>query len=357
MKPAPATLLLGAAAVAAAPWAPPVLLESWLVGFLFWAGLSAGALGVLAIGHLLREDWLRPVRAPLEAAARCLPLVALMALPVLAGLEVLYPWAAPGGGPALPGPRAAWFSPWPFRLRAGLVLALWVGLAWVLARPGRADKRLAALVLALLLPSVTIAAQDWSLSRDATWFGGLQGFAIWMEGMAAALAAAALAALGRGEMPAEARGTGEALERALLALGLAVIWLWFIQFIVVWMADLPAEAGWYLRRVEGARGLLGLGIAVPALLLALVLAAPPRHRPWRMAAVCVLLLLAHLAHLWWVVRPDAPVARPPPWLDAAVLAGLGAPWVAWWMVAMRRADAAADPPGGPGLRPARASAR
>lgn len=362
-------LVLGAAAVAAALFAPPVLLESWLPAFLFWTGLSVGALGALAIGHLLSEDWLRPVRAPLEAAARCLPLLALMALPVLAGLEALYPWAAPpegGGPPALPGPRAAWLSPWPFRLRAGLVLALWAGLAWVLARPGRRpDRRLAALVLALLLPSVSVVAQDWALSRDPAWFGSLQGFAVWVEGMAAALAAAALASLARREMPAGSRGAGEALERALLALGLAVVWLWFVQFVVVWMADLPAEAGWYLRRVERGWDVVKLGLAVPALLLALALAAPPRHRPWRMAAVCVLLLLAHLAHLWWVVRPDAPVARPPAWLDAAVLAGLGLPWLAWWVDGMRRAAAAAvalreaegGSPGGPGLRPARASAR
>jgi len=352
-----AAAALALAAVAAALFAPPALLESWLAAFLFWTGLSAGALGALAIGHLLSEDWLRPVRAPLEAAARCLPLLALMALPVLAGLEALYPWAAPegGGGPVQPGPRAAWLAPWPFRLRAVLVLALWAGLAWVLARPGVADRRLAALVLSLLLPSVAIVAQDWALSRDPAWFGSLQGFAVWVEGMAAALAAAALASLARREMPTGSQDAGEALERALLALGLAVLWLWFVQFVVVWMADLPAEAGWYLRRVERGWDLAKLGLAVPALLLALALAAPPRHRPWRMAAVCVLLLLAHLAHLWWVVRPDAPVARPPAWLDAAVLTGLGLPWMAWWVTGMRRVAAAGpEGEGGPGLRPARA---
>jgi hypothetical protein len=37
---------------------------------------------------------------------------------------------------------------------------------------------------------------------------------------------------------------------------------------------------------------------VPALLLALALAAPPRHRPWRLGLVCLLLLLlSHGAHL------------------------------------------------------------
>jgi hypothetical protein len=365
----PATLAVGVAALAVAIFAPPVLLEAWLTAFLTLAGLSVGALGALAVGHLLREDWLDPVRAPLEAGARTLPLAAFAVLPVLAGLDALYPWAGPAP-PSMPAPRDAWLSPWPFRLRLVAVLALWCGLAWLLTRPSRPDNRFAALALALLVPSVTLTAQDLSLSRDPTWWGSLQGITVVVEGITAALAAAALATLLRGRMPDGETGAGEALERALLALGLAAIWLWFTQFIVVWMADLPEEAGWYLRRMEGGWDWLKLGVAVPALLLALVLAAPPRHRAWRMGAVCILLLVSHLAHLWWVVRPDAPVARPPLWLDAAVLAGLGLAWFAAWFAGLRQvgvsptdpapdparapAPPAAPPPAPP---PARASAR
>lgn len=297
------------------------LYEAWLTAFLTWTGIAVGALGALAIGHLLREEWLAPVRAPLEAAACTVPLLLIAIVPVLAGLDLLYAWAGPVR-PDMPAARAAWLSPLPFGLRAVLCVALWSGLAWLLTQPG-VGKRRSALVLALLLPSVTLAAQDWVLSRDPTWWGSLQGFAVWVEWIMAALAAAALVAALRGEMPGGETGAGEALERALLGLGIATLWLWFVQFIVVWMADLPAEAGWYGRRVDAYWSLLKLGVAVPALLLALALAAPPRHRRWRMVAVCVLLLASHLAHLWWVVRPDAPVAVPPPWLDAVVLAALG----------------------------------
>jgi hypothetical protein len=202
--------------------------------------------------------------------------------------------------------------------------------------------------------TVTLAAQDWSLSRDPVWWGSLQGFAVWVEGMMAALAAAGLATVLRGRMPHGETGAGEALERGLLALGLTTLWLWFTQFIVVWMANLPAEAGWYLRRAEGAWVWLKLGVAAPALLLGLALAAPPRHRPWRMAAVCALLLVSHLAHLWWAVRPDAPLAPPPAWLEAPVLAGLGLAWGLWWRTGMREA---VRRPGRAPPRPATASAR
>jgi hypothetical protein len=74
-------ILVTLAALAAALLRPPALLEAWLTPFLALAGLSAGAIGALAIGHLLREDWLQPVREPLEAMARTAPLVAVMACP------------------------------------------------------------------------------------------------------------------------------------------------------------------------------------------------------------------------------------------------------------------------------------
>jgi hypothetical protein len=312
--------------------------EAWLTAFLVWTGIAVGALGALAIGHLLREDWLDPVRAPLEAAARTVPLLLIAAVPLLAGLDLLYPWAGPSPT-GMPAVRAAWLSPLPFGLRTVLGLVLWSVLAWWLTRPG-AGKRRSAIVLALLLPSVTLAAQDWVLSRDPSWWGSLQGFAVWVEGLMAALALAALASLARGTMPEGASAAGEALERGLLALGLAAIWLWFVQFITVWMADLPREAAWYLRRSAGGWSWLMLGMAVPALLAGLALAAPPRYRPWRMAAVCLLLLLAHGANLWWVVRPDAPGAHPPVLLDAAVLAGLAGAWglVVWRRLGSRAAQ-------------------
>jgi hypothetical protein len=326
-----AVLLSGSAALA----------EAWLLGLLAWLSLAVGALGALATGHLLREDWLAPVRAPLEAAARSLPLLALLALPVLALPELLYPWAGPAP-PPMPAPRASWLSPWPFRLRGAAMLALWALLAWRLARPGRTPKPLAAAVLALLALTVPVAAQDWSLSRDPAWYGSLQGFAVWVEGVMAALAAAAMLALLRRQMPDGATGPGEATERALLALGLATLWLWFTQFIVAWMADLPEEAAWYLRRMDAPWFAAKFGVAIPALLLALLLAAPPRHRQWRMGVVCVLLLASHLAHLWWTLRPDAPLALPHPAMDAAVLLAMGLP-VALWCRAAPAGRASAVP--------------
>jgi hypothetical protein len=324
MKP---VALLGAAALAAAAilLGGPAVLEAWLPAFMLWAGLVIGALAVLMIGHLLNEAWLQPVRPELEAAARTAPLLALLALPVLLGLEGLYPWAMPSGE-RMEGPPGVWFSADAFRIRSALTLAILVGLGWLVARPGTHVGR-SALGLAILLPTGSIAAQDWALSRDIEWFGSLQGTAMFIEQLAAALAGAVLLSQLRQGHPEQHRVA--ALERALLTLALLTLWLWFVQFVVVWMADLPAEAAWYLRRDDGWAWLKG-GIILPALVAAIVLAIPPRSGPVRLGTVCGLLLVQHIGHLWWLVRPDSPVGAPALWLDLVLAPALGAACAAWW---------------------------
>jgi hypothetical protein len=312
------------------------LLETLLLVFTFAAGLVAGSLGLLMFGHLLSEDWLRPVRAPLEATARLILLVALLAVPVLLSLDRLYPWALAGeGSTGLDEPRAAWLAPGFFQARAALILGLWLVLTFLVARPGH-HRRLSAFGLALLVPSAALAAQDWVMSRDPYWLGTLQGLALFVEQLAVALAAAVLAVLLRRGLPARSHARG--LERAVLTLAVATMWLWFIQFVVVWAADLPAEAAWYLRRMDGWAW-LKLGVLVPALSAAIVLTAPPGSGALRLGAACALLLVQHAGHLLWLLRPEAPLAAPPLWLDAVALALLLALWAVWTRLTSRLAAA------------------
>jgi hypothetical protein len=292
----------------------PALAEAWLPAFLLAAGLTLGALATLAMGHLLGEAWLPPLHPPLAAMALAAPVLLPLALPLLA-VDVLYPWATT--------PASGWYDPSLFLMRSLAFLLLWAGLGRLLARPCL-DVRLAGGALLLLVFTGALAMEDWALSRDRGWTGSLQGLALLVEQVGAALALATLVALRRGfpvgERGEEAR-TG--LERALLSFAMATLWLWFVQYIVVYAANLPPEAAWYLRRSEGFWGWVKAAIALPALLAAIALALVPQWRSWRLAAVCLLLLAQHIAHLVWVVRPDALLAGgATSWLADALVGGL-----------------------------------
>ncbi|MBX9753083.1 MAG: hypothetical protein K5Q68_26085 [Roseococcus sp.] len=308
------------------------LAEAWLPAFLLAAGLTLGALVALALGHLLAEAWLQPLRPPLAAMARAAPVLLLLALPLLLAMPALYPWAA------APEPRdwsLGWYQPLPFGLRSLAGLLLWSGLGWVLARP-EPRRRTAGAALILLVLSGALLMEDWALSRDQCWTGSLQGLALVIEQIGAAIALAALLALRQG-MPEDAARMG--LERALLTLGMMTLWLWFVQYVVVYAANLPQEAAWYLRRADGLWGWVKLAVALPALLGAIGLALVPQWARWRLVAVCLLLLVQHVAHLAWVVRPDAALVGgvTSGWADALVSALVLLPLVLAWRLSRRMA--------------------
>lgn len=270
--------------------------EAWLLAFLMAATLGAGGLAVHAVGILLREQWVEPLSRIFGPVGRGMPILILLAIPLVARATELYPWAR--------------------TKRAVLVLAmtaatllLWSVVGRLLAR-SRPSRVQAGLSLLLLILSAAVSFEDWALSRDTTWAGSLNGLAMMLGGAAGFLGLAVLLH-GCPEEP-EAR-TG--LERALLTLGVFALWLLFVPFVTVWAADLPAEAAWYLRRQEGRWFWLQAGVILPALIGAVIFAAKPQWANWRMRMVCGLLLLQHLALVLWTVRPDAPLA-PAAILDA-----------------------------------------
>jgi hypothetical protein len=309
-------LLAGAAVVR---FGGPEALEAWLAPFVLLLGLVTGALAALIAGRILGETWLGPLQPILQALARLAPLVVLLAVPLLVAPALVFPLLAT---PPVDGPRAVWFAPSVFVPRMALLLAAIALAALLVTRPG-ASRRRNAFGLFLLVPAGMLLPHDLVLSREPGWFGSLEGTALFVEQLAAALAVAVLVVLWRGG------GGGRdlrATERALLSLTLLTLWLWFVQFVVVWMADLPGEAAWYLRRDGFWVGIKAAQVG--ALAVALLVAIPPRSGPKRLLAVSALYVGQHVAQVYWLLRPAA-MASPPAWLDVIAALVLLALCLAW----------------------------
>lgn len=314
--------------------------EAWLLAFVLVTGLALGCLGLLMIGHLFKESWLHPLRDELEAGARTLPLTALLALPLLLGLSDLYPWARPGFAdePMLPSYRVSYFQQTWVLVRSAVFFVVWIGLALWIARPGL-HRRASALGLVVLSATVSLAAIDWVGSRQPEWWSSLFGMAFGVSQLLGALALVSVVDLARPGMlsPDQTRG----LAKALLALALVALWLWFSQFLIVWFANLPHEVRWYLVRQDGW-SLLNLGIVIPTLILAMALLTPRHRGQARMMIACGLLLLHHLAYLLWLIRPAAadPAAH---WFDPLALVVVGVLWGSVFVYGLRQQLATAPP--------------
>src|SRR2546429_6186067 len=65
--------------------------HSYLVGFIFWTGITLGSLALLMLQHLTGGVWGLVIRRVLEAATRTLPLMVILFVPIIVGLKQIFP--------------------------------------------------------------------------------------------------------------------------------------------------------------------------------------------------------------------------------------------------------------------------
>src|ERR1043165_9636522 len=67
-------------------------LQSYLIGFIFWLGITMGSLALLMVQYLSGGAWGMVSRRIFEAATRNLPLMIVLFLPIALNLSALYEW-------------------------------------------------------------------------------------------------------------------------------------------------------------------------------------------------------------------------------------------------------------------------
>ncbi|QRM30907.1 hypothetical protein [Microvirga sp. VF16] len=300
-------------------------MEIFYIVFVSLSGVAMGSLAALMIGHLMDEHWLAHVRAEIEAAALTLPLLLLLGIPLAFGLAELFPWVT--GRAGLPPLRAAFLSPAFYLARSAVYLAVCAGLAFWLIRT-RHVRRASAIGLALLTPVMSFAAYDWVLSREPHWWSSLFGFAFGLSQVLAALAIAILVTMLKPKHASPKRM--KSLERALLTLALLTVWTWFAQFLIVWLANLPDGAEWYLRRSD-PESLALLKVSYGLMLVAIVVLVPSGVSRIGMIVGSALALLHHGTHIIWILQPRGE----PSWFDLGLIAILAALWIVALAIVMQ----------------------
>src|SRR5712672_3626518 len=109
--------------------------HAYLVGFIFWIGITIGSMALLMLQHLTGGAWGLIMRRVLEAATRTLPLMLILFLPILVGLNQIYSWtnkAEMDQVPALREKAAHYLNPPFFTVRAAVYFAIWMLMMWLL---------------------------------------------------------------------------------------------------------------------------------------------------------------------------------------------------------------------------------
>lgn len=374
---------------------------SYLMAFIFWHSIAFGGLIHLMIQHAINASWGVVVRRLAEGVAGTMPVLALLFLPLLAGLELLYPWVRPGveGGGVVAEralERGAYLNVPFFVVRAAVYFAIWIVVGWLLERwtlrqvgegegggtagggggggvgapvvgkavPGeeshrrrgvklaRRQRALSAVGLPVVAFVVTFAATDWVMSLDPEWYSTIFGVYYFSGSAVAIVALLVLLSHGmqrRGYLRGEVTLSHyHALGKLLLVFVVFWAYIAFMQFLVIWIADIPREVEWYLIRSRGSWAVVATLLVVGHFLLPFfaLLSWRLKRIPVLLAGVCGWVLALHLVDIYWLILPALhPAGFHPNWLDLAALAGVGGMTVAYgvWQFRGRIVAPIADP--------------
>src|SRR6266852_162779 len=287
--------LLAMAAIAAAGmmivavFAPRIAAAGWLVGFVFWSQIPVGSLMLLMIHRLTGGRWGEALYPAFAPAARLVPLLFLLIVPVFIAIPVLDPWSHRAGG--VKPDVLSYYLNTPFFIGRSLIaIAGWSVLAFLLPRTtGRPGQLVAALGLVFHCVVISVVAVDWVLSLEPPFISSSFGASMAITQLIAALAWAAL----RAPQAADGQVTGD-VGGLLLAFVLGIPYVNFMAFLVMWYSDLPSKLFWFVERnlwSPLAAGAFIFGSAAP--ILALLLARiRNRIRELRAVAISVLAGLA-----------------------------------------------------------------
>ena len=240
----------------------------WLIGFVFWAQILIGSLSLTMIHRLTSGAWGEIIAPVIGRTAAAVPVLLPLAVPLLAAIPQLYPWAQ--HPPSVkPDVLSVYLNRPAFIVRSLIALAGWSALAFVLPRTvGRRGQLLAAIGLVFHAVVISSVSVDWYLSIEAPFTSSSFGASVAISSLVVALAWAALWMRAAEGDPA----IGD-VGALLLATVLGLTYIDFMAVLVIWYGDLPREEVWFVARgafpwnaMAGAAFVLGSALPILALI-------------------------------------------------------------------------------------------
>lgn len=320
---------------------------TYLTNFAFFLGISLGALIFIPLMFVTRASWNVVVRRLAEVMAAVMPLLAVLAVPVIALSGSIYGWNDPevAAGHGMHH-KAAYLSQGAFLTRWIVYFVIWSGYGLFFWRNSLAQDRSGDLKItrrlenasgfSLMVAAVSIAAASFDLlmSVDPLWFSTMFGVYYWAGGFVAFFAALTLATMG---LQNTGRLTGIVSPEHFHDYGklmFAFTFFWgyiaFSQYMLYWYANIPEETSWFLRRSQDGWGKVGIVLIFAAFVLpfAGLISRYAKRRRKLLAFWAVWILGAQWLNLYWVIMPEYSRTFTIGPMDATCFLGVGGIWLA-----------------------------
>ncbi len=303
------------------------VLAGYLVAFTYWVGIAVTATIWNAIFHASAAKWMVVLRRVLEGMGASLPVFIVLFIPVFLGMSTLFPWVRPSSAMSpeqleLLSHKAPYLNVPFFLIRAVIYFGVWLAVSdrlrrWSLQQDEvggteltRRMRWLGSGSLPFLGLTITFAAFDWLMSVDPFWISTIFGVYYFAGSFLSAMCVVAIV-IAINEK--NTTGLGGAVTRyhlynvGKLMLAFTAFWTYaaFSQFMLIWIANIPEEAAWYVVRMKGGWSNVGIFLIVANFFapFAVLLSRSLKLRPRALAVVAVWLMVVHYIDIYWLVMP------------------------------------------------------
>jgi len=338
---------------------PQVFFRGYLVSFMDWLGICLGSMVILMIRHLTGGGWGMVIRRVLGAAMRTVPLMAAFFIPIaVMGVPKLYPWAMPLEAIENPTIRehlahnqfvkVGYLNWHGFILRAIVYFAIWNLLSYLLSRWSREQnspplrdnstrfKVISGPGIILYAFTISFAAIDWVMSLDPSWISTIYGLLFVAGELISALCFAVVIEriLFKYKPMSLLLRPAFVHDHGKFMMTFVMVWAYFSfsQWLIIWAGNLPEEITWYLRRLNGGWGFVGLFLVIFqfAVPFAMLLSRPFKRDITKLVWLAVWLIVVRYVDLFWLVEPNFSATFHVTWADLLIPFGMGGLWLAYF---------------------------
>jgi hypothetical protein len=326
---------------------PEQFFRSYLYGYMVWTGLAVGALGILLLHHLVSGAWGHIIQRIVEAAARTIPFMAILFLPLLGGMNVLYPWTREEvvRESHVLLHKTGYLNISFFAARVAVFFLLWTIAAYWLSGTSRQQdktgdtaltrkmKLFSAPALVLFVITVTLASVDLLMSLEPEWYSTIYGMHTIVGMVLTALAFCVLLLNSLSERPpfAGLLTTRHSHHIGNMMFAFTILWAYmaFSQFLIIWSGNLPEDNFWYVRRMGGGWNLLAVVLLVGHFFVPFTLLLSRRRKRYlrNLSRVALLILAMRFLDYYWLISPAFYEEPQLHWLDAVAPLGIGGIWM------------------------------
>ena len=298
--------------------------HAFLTASLFVLFLSLGGVFFTSIQHVSKAGWSVNIRRFMEGFGFYLPLGCLLLLPLLFSGDSLYIWfdKEAVAGDSLLEHKSSYLNKIFFLIRLCLFSGIWIFFSHKLRAlslnqdqtggEGITNKLLSYSVAFLILFALSFSffTFDTLMSLEPHWFStifGLYAFSGLFQSFLASLILVLIYFRRTGVLDKKLVNANHLHDLGKFLFGMTIFWAYiaFSQYMLIWYANLPEEATYYVTRAGSEWKWLSLALVVFKFVVPFLFLLPRwvKRDENALIVVSVLILIMQYVDIYWMVYP------------------------------------------------------